>query len=112
MDGFLIVLLLMLAVMWFLLIRPQRRQQRQHTDMLQTLKVGDEVITAGGIYGEVTGVDSERVMLEIDEDVQVAVAKRSITSVVPPEELHRLEEDGELAEEDAGETVEEDAAQR
>jgi preprotein translocase subunit YajC len=77
--------------MYFLLIRPQRQQQRRHAELLSALKPGDEVVTAGGIYGEVVQLDAERVMLEIDEDVRIAVARRSITSVVPPEELERLE---------------------
>jgi len=90
-DPFFIVLLAMLGFLYFLLIRPQRQQARRHAEMLVNLKVGDEVITSGGIYGEVTEVDAERVMLEIDDDVRIAVAKRAIASVVPPEELARLE---------------------
>jgi preprotein translocase subunit YajC len=90
-DPFFILLLAMLGFMYFLLIRPQRQQARRHTEMLDQLKVGDEVITSGGIYGEVTELDAERVMLEIDDDVRIAVAKRAIASVVPPEELARLE---------------------
>lgn len=97
-SGFFIVLLLIFAVMWFMLIRPQRQQQRRHVEMLASLKVGDEVVTTGGIYGEVVQLDTERVMLEIDEDVRVAVARRAITSIVPPEELNRLEEAEELEE--------------
>ena len=93
MDPFFLVLLAMLGVLYFLLIRPQRQQRQRHTEMLDRLKVGDEVITTGGIYGEITGVDTERVMLEIDDDVQVAVAKLAIANVVPPEELARLEGD-------------------
>jgi preprotein translocase subunit YajC len=81
----------MFGFMYFLLIRPQRQQQRKHAELLSALKPGDEVVTAGGIYGEVVQLDAERVMLEIDEDVRIAVARRSITSVVPPEELERLE---------------------
>ena len=91
MDPFFIVLLAMLGFLYFLLIRPQRQQARRHTEMLEHLKAGDEVITSGGIYGEVTEVDAERVMLEIDDDVRIAVAKRAVASVVPPEELARLE---------------------
>jgi preprotein translocase subunit YajC len=90
-SGFLIVLLAMFGFMWFLLIRPQRAQQRKHAEMLGALKPGDEVITSGGIYGEVVQLDEERVMLEIDDDVKVAVARRAISTVVPPEELERLE---------------------
>ena len=91
MDPFFLLLIVLFAFMYFLLIRPQRQQQKRHVEMLTSLKVGDEVITAGGIYGEIVQLDAERVMLEIDEDVRIAVAKRAITSIVPPTELDRLE---------------------
>jgi preprotein translocase subunit YajC len=101
----------MFAFMYFLLIRPQRQQQRKHSEMLTQLKVGDEVITAGGIYGEVVQLDTERVMLEIDDDVRIAVARRSVATVVPPEELERLEadeaEEAESAELEEGVVAEE-----
>jgi preprotein translocase subunit YajC len=97
----------MFGFMYFLLIRPQRQQQRKHTELLSSLKPGDEVVTAGGIYGEVVQLDAERVMLEIDEDVRIAVARRAIASVVPPEELERLEdsEEGESADADSAEPL-------
>jgi preprotein translocase subunit YajC len=104
-GGFLVLLLAMFGFMYFLLIRPQRQQQRRHAELLGSLKPGDEVVTAGGIYGEVVELDAERVMLEIDEDVRIAVARRAITTVVPPEELERLESG------DEGETVDADAAE-
>jgi preprotein translocase subunit YajC len=90
-SGFFLILLAMFAIMYFLLIRPPRQQQRKHSEMLNELKVGDEIVTAGGIYGEVVQLDTERVMLEVDDDVRIAVARRAIASVVPPEELQRLE---------------------
>jgi preprotein translocase subunit YajC len=111
-DPFFIVLLAMLGFLYFLLIRPQRQQARRHAVMLDHLKVGDEVITSGGIYGEVTELDAERVMLEIDDDVRIAVARRAISTVVPPEELARLEgEEAATADEPltAEERVEEQA---
>src|SRR5688500_1665381 len=91
----------MFALMYFLLIRPQRQQQRKHAEMLNGLSVGDEIVTAGGIYGEVVQLDTERVMLEVDDDVRIAVARRAIASVVPPEELQRLEADDEESPEPA-----------
>jgi preprotein translocase subunit YajC len=97
-NGFFIVLLAMFAFLYFLLIRPQRQTQRKHVEMLGALKVGDEIITSGGIYGEVVQLDEERVMVEIDDDVRIAVARRAIATVVPPEELQRLESE-EAAEE-------------
>jgi preprotein translocase subunit YajC len=105
-SGFFLVLLAMFAFLYFLLIRPQRAQQRKHAEMLGALKPGDEVLTAGGIYGEVVQLDEERVMLEVDEDVRIAVARRSIASIVPPEELQRLEA-AEEDETDDGVKVEE-----
>jgi preprotein translocase subunit YajC len=86
MNATLIFILVLLVFMYVLLIRPQRQQAKRHQEMLQSIAVGDEVVTAGGIYGEVTGIDDERVQLEIDADVRIAVARRAIASKVPPEE--------------------------
>jgi preprotein translocase subunit YajC len=83
-DGFILVLLVLFVFMYVLLIRPQRNQQKRHQQLLANLKVGDEVITAGGIYGDVAGIEEDRVQLLIAEDVEIEVARRSIASVVPP----------------------------
>jgi preprotein translocase subunit YajC len=90
-SGFFLVLLALFVFMYFLLIRPQRQRERTRQQMLGSLKVGDEVITGGGIYGEVVQIDTERVMVEIDEDVRIAVARQAIAAIVPPEEIERLE---------------------
>lgn len=90
-NGFLIVLVIMFAMMYLLLIRPQRQQQRRQQEMLDNLKIGDEVITVGGIYGDVTEVQPDRVSLEIAEDVEIEVTKRAVASVVPPEDAHANE---------------------
>ncbi len=99
MEGgvFWIFLLAMLGFMYFVMIRPQRQQQRRHTEMISALRPGDEVITAGGIYGEIKRLDEDRVALEVDDDVEIVVAKRAIASVVPPEELAAEEAETERA---------------
>ncbi len=84
--SFLFIMLVMVAFMYLLLIRPQRQQQRRHAEMLDNLRVGDEVITAGGLYGDVTEVQADRVSIEIAEDVEVEVVKKAIASVVPAED--------------------------
>ena len=84
-SGFFLILILIFGLMYFVMIRPQRQQQRRHQEMLANLKVGDEVITAGGIYGDVVGVEPDRVSLEIAEDIEVEVARRAISSIVTPE---------------------------
>jgi preprotein translocase subunit YajC len=98
---FILVMLLMLAFMYLLLIRPQRAQSRRHKDLLSNLKVGDEVITAGGIYGDVAGIEDEKVHLLIAEDVEIEVSRRSIATVVPQDSAvvdAEAEEAGEPAE--------------
>jgi preprotein translocase subunit YajC len=66
-------LLLIPVGMYFLLIRPQRRRQRAQQELQSSLEVGDEVMTASGIYGFITGFEDDRVWIEIDEDVQIRV---------------------------------------
>jgi preprotein translocase subunit YajC len=95
-DGFILVLLVLFVFMYVLLIRPQRNQQKRHRELLANLKVGDEVITAGGIYGDVAGIEDDRVQLLVAEDVEIEVARRSIASVVPPSTYE--EEDDEVDE--------------
>jgi preprotein translocase subunit YajC len=85
-DLGILILVAMFAVFWLLIIRPQRQQQRRHTELVDQLRPGDEIITAGGVYGDIIEVESDRVVLEIAEDVHIEVSKRAITSVVPPEE--------------------------
>jgi len=96
-DPVLIFFVVMLVFLYVLLIRPQRQQTKRHQEMLQNLSVGDEVITAGGIYGEVTDIDDERVQLEIDADVRIAVSRRAIANKVPPEEAAQMAEEPEEA---------------
>ena len=86
MDGAFLLILVMFLFVYLLLIRPQRQQQRRHTEMIDGLKVGDEVITAGGIYGDVTEVQPDRISLQIAEDVEIEVAKRAIANVIPPQD--------------------------
>jgi preprotein translocase subunit YajC len=62
---FLISLALMVAIFYFLLIRPQQRRARQQRDLIGSLAVGDEVITVGGIFGRITEMDEESVTLEV-----------------------------------------------
>lgn len=83
--AFIIILVAMLVLMYFLLIRPQQAQKRKAQDMLSALKQGDEVITIGGIYGDVVEVEEDKVVLEIAEDVHIEVTRRAIANIVPPE---------------------------
>lgn len=84
--GPLIFLVALVALLWFVLIRPQRQRQATHRALLQELAVDDEVVTAGGIFGRVRSVADDHVMLEIAPGTQVRVAKEAITGVIRQEE--------------------------
>ena len=86
-GGFFFLIIIAFAFLWFVLIRPQKRRQLQQQQMLNRLNVGDEVVTAGGIYGEITEVvDDEDVMVRIAPGLVVRVARRAIGGVVHPDE--------------------------
>jgi preprotein translocase subunit YajC len=80
--GQLLVLLLIPVAMYFLLIRPQRKRQKLQASVQSSLGIGDEVITNSGIFGIITGEDGERFWLEIDDDVQIQIAKAAIQGKV------------------------------
>ncbi len=80
--GQLLVLLLIPVAMYFLLIRPQRKRQKLLASVQSSLGIGDEVITNSGIFGIITGEDGDRFWLEIDDDVQIQIAKAAIQGKV------------------------------
>jgi preprotein translocase subunit YajC len=70
------------AIFYFLIIRPQRRREREHKKLLQSLKRGDRVVTAGGIYGTIDKIDDDTVILSLEEGAKVRIAKSSIVEKV------------------------------
>jgi preprotein translocase subunit YajC len=81
----LFMIALIFVIFYFLLIRPQQKKQKQHQNMLGTLKKGDRVVTSGGLYGTVVGVKENVVVLRIAEDVKVEFVKSAVTSIVTKE---------------------------
>lgn len=79
-------LILMFAVFYFLLIRPQQKKQRQQQDMLKGLKVGDRVMTTGGLYGTIVAGGDHIVKLEIADKVRVEVSRTAIAGKVETRE--------------------------
>jgi preprotein translocase subunit YajC len=73
---------LMVAAIWFLIIAPQRKKQKEHQKMIDTLGTGDEVVTAGGIYGEITNTKDDRFVVRISENTKIEVGKAFIQTVV------------------------------
>jgi len=87
--GSLIFLFLpMFAIMYLLVFRPQQKQRKQHQAMIEALKAGDKVLTSGGIYGTINGIDGDTVILKISSEpqVKVRVARTAISQVEAPED--------------------------
>jgi preprotein translocase subunit YajC len=77
-------LILIVVVMYFLMIRPQQKKQKAHQAMIAAIKPGDEVVTAGGLFGTVAGVDDKKnvIYLKIANEVKIKVERFSVTRVV------------------------------
>jgi len=91
-SGFFLIIIVAFLLLWLIVVRPQRKRQTQQREMLGDLRVGDEVLTAGGIYGTVSRLDEDQVTVEIAPKTEVRVARRAIAGVTREPEP---EEDGE-----------------
>lgn len=72
------------VIFWFLIIRPQMRQQKTHREKIAAIKKGDQVVTGGGLVGKVTRVDDDYADVEIANGVKVKAVKSTITDVLLP----------------------------
>jgi preprotein translocase subunit YajC len=78
-----------IAIFYFMAIRPQQRQRRAHAELISSLKKGDQVVTAGGMYGTVKRIDEGIVVVEIARGVSIKVARRAIAEVIRDKQLAR-----------------------
>lgn len=77
-------IILMFAVLWFIMIRPQMKRQKEHQAKINSVKKGDQVVTGGGLLGKVVKVDDHYAEVEISQGVRVKVVKATIGDIVPP----------------------------
>jgi preprotein translocase subunit YajC len=78
----LIMIVLMFVVFYFMLIRPQQKKNKETKNMLASLQKGDEVVTSGGIYGRITGLNDTQVVIEIAPQVRVKIHRPSVVQKV------------------------------
>jgi len=74
-------LVLIMVIFYFLMILPQQRRQKKVAEMLRNLKNGDKVITNGGIYGTIVGIEDDAVQLRIADQVKIKIARSAITAL-------------------------------
>ena len=73
-------------LIYLLFVRPQKRRQSQQQQLLEELRIGDEVLTAGGIYGRISELEDDQVTIQIAPTVEVRVARRAIAGVTPEQD--------------------------
>ncbi|MDX6511890.1 MAG: preprotein translocase subunit YajC [Gaiellaceae bacterium] len=88
----LILIVVGFVFLWLFVIVPQRRRSRSTLEMQNTVEIGEEIVTAGGLYGEVKGFDGNDLLVEIAPGVVVRVARRAVAGVVEPAEQDELDE--------------------
>ena len=85
--GQLIIIVAMFVLLWLLLIRPQRQRQVAQRELIASVEVGDEILTAGGLYGHVRALgDEDDLVVEIAPGTEVRLARRAVAGIVPPED--------------------------
>ena len=81
--GFLLPMIVIFAAFYFLLIRPQQKKQKAHTELVSNLSAGDEILTSGGILGVITGISEHYAIVKIADNTEIKIQKSSVTQVVP-----------------------------
>jgi preprotein translocase subunit YajC len=94
-PGFLFIVVIGGLLLWLIVVRPQKRRQSKQQQLLEELNVGDEVLTAGGIYGTISEIDENEVTVEIAPQTRVRVARRAIAGVTRDEEPEDEEPENE-----------------
>ena len=77
-----VLLIAMMGVFYCILIRPQQRKVKEHQALVSALEVGDDVVTSGGIYGQVTAIDGDVLRLEVADGVELLMAREAIAELV------------------------------
>lgn len=80
--GSIVPFLLIIVIFYFLILRPQQKRQKERLKLLESLKKGDKVITAGGIYGTVEGLEEKTILVKVAENVKIKMERSSVTTII------------------------------
>jgi preprotein translocase subunit YajC len=109
-----IFIVAIIAVFYFLIIRPQKKRQKDQADLMSSLVPGAEIMTIGGLYGTIVSIDDDRVRIVVADGTEMVFAKNAIARTVKPEEadpeeLDEADEDAESADAETDDGDESDA---
>ena len=82
-GSFFLMMVIFFAIFYFMLIRPQTKQAREHKSMLESLSKGDEIVTSGGMLGRISKIGDNFIAIEVATNVEVKVQKNSISAIMP-----------------------------
>jgi preprotein translocase subunit YajC len=82
-DPTLLFLIGFMVLIWFLMIRPENKRRKSHQEMLSSLEIGDEVVTAGGILGKITKIGDQFLEVTLNDSMKVKVQVSAISNVLP-----------------------------
>ena len=97
--GPLLALLITFGLMWVLLILPQQRRMKQHQAIIASLERGDEVVTAGGVYGTITSVDDDTLAVEVAPGVVLRILRSAVSQRIAP--FEEADEDDDISDTEA-----------
>ena len=97
----LVLIAIAFLFVWLAILRPQKRRRLAQDEMWRSISAGDEIVTAGGLYGEITGFRDDDVLVRIAPEIEVRIARRAIAGVFPAD---RPEEAAEESEQDEAES--------
>lgn len=100
-GGMFIPFLLIIAIMYFFMIRPQNKKQKEMEKMLAAIKKGDKVVTIGGIHGVVSSVKENTIIVKVDENCKIEFNRTAISSVIDPEAEAKAKAEKEAKEAEA-----------
>jgi preprotein translocase subunit YajC len=84
--GTVIVIVVLVALFWFMLVRPQRRQAVEQRELIASLEPGDEIVSTGGLYGVIRSVDGDELHVEIADELVVRMARGAVAGIVERDE--------------------------
>jgi preprotein translocase subunit YajC len=84
--GVLIVIVFLFALFWLLVLRPQRRRTQEQTELIDSLEEGDEIVSAGGLYGTIKEIEGETLHVEIADGLVVRLARNAVVGLVEEDE--------------------------
>jgi preprotein translocase subunit YajC len=82
---------LIIAIFYFLILRPQQKRQKERQKLLDAIKKGDKVVTAGGLHGTIAGLDEKTVLLQVSDNVKMKFERSAISSILKEGELETKE---------------------